>query len=241
MTPRTTADDSNRADPAVLDSIADSVRGSFQTVEDMTQAFIRQAILRGAFRPGERLNLDSIAATLEVSRMPVRASLRQLESEGLVTIHPYRGARVSILTAEQIAEIYELRIVLESYLLEHAMKNLDEAALDELQIILDRLKNADEFGSRVEERQAFYTALYHHADRPRALGHVTHLQTAVGRYLRLQRVDESLVHEELLTLLRSQDVEAAKRWLAEHLKKVSIKLQGLVSEAEAARTARLRG
>lgn len=236
MTPRAASSDSDRVDPAVLQSIADSVRGSFQTVEDMTQAFIRQAILEGAFRPGQRLNLDSIAATLEVSRMPVRASLRQLESEGLLTIHPYRGARVSVLSAEEIAEIYELRIVLESYLLEHAMKNLDEAALDDLQVILDRLRHADEFASRVEERQAFYTALYRHADRPRALAHVTQLQTAVGRYLRLQRVDESLVHGELLSLLRSHDVEAAQRWLSEHLERVSTKLQGLVSEAEAART-----
>src|SRR5690554_1859096 len=115
-----------------LRALAQSVRGSFKTVEEMAQAFIREAIHRGVFRPGERLNLDTIAATLDISRMPVRSSLRPLEAEGLVQIHPHRGATVSVLRPEEIAEMYELRILLECYLIERAMERLDEEALDEL-------------------------------------------------------------------------------------------------------------
>jgi DNA-binding GntR family transcriptional regulator len=215
-----------------LGAIAESVRGSFQTVEDMTQSFIREAILQGIFKPGERLNLDRIAEVLGVSRMPVRASLRQLEGEGLLTIHPYRGARVSSLSAEQIAEIYELRIVLESYLLDKAAEKMDAGAFDTLQESLENLKKSDDTGSSVEARQAFYTTLYQYASRPRALALVVQLQTAVGRYLRLQRVEESPVHENLLDYLRSGEVEPAKRWLAEHLRRVSGTLERLVEQSE---------
>ena len=68
-------------DSDALAAIATSVRGSFQTVEDMAQSFIREAIHQGIFPPGHRLNLDGIAATLGVSRMPVRASLRQAHED----------------------------------------------------------------------------------------------------------------------------------------------------------------
>lgn len=215
-------------DADVLQGIAESVRGSFQTIEEMTQSFIREAIVQGAFPPGQRLNLDRIAATLGVSRMPVRAGLRQLESEGLLTIHPYRGATVSVLTAAEIAEIYELRILLESHLLELVITNLDDDALDALQSEMNDLKASDAHGSRVDKRQAFYETLYARANRPRALAQVNQLRSAVGRYLLLQRVEEGLVHEELLHFLRAQDVEGAKRWLSTHLSRVSVRLQELV-------------
>ena len=78
-----------------LQEVAKDIRGSFLTVEEMTESFIRQAILRGVFRPGERVPQDEIAAALGVSRMPVRASLRPLEAEGLLDIRPQRRCRLA--------------------------------------------------------------------------------------------------------------------------------------------------
>jgi Mn-dependent DtxR family transcriptional regulator len=129
-------------DAQILGHIADSVRGTFKTVEDMTQAFIREAITQGIFRPGQRLNLDSIAESLGVSRMPVRASLRQLENEGLVQINHYRGATVSVLRPSEIAEIYELRILLESYLLKLAIASIDDELVDRLEAIVREMEDA---------------------------------------------------------------------------------------------------
>src|SRR3954463_2354238 len=123
---RTIETEVSEKDAQILSRIADSVRGTFQTVEDMTQSFIREAIMQGVFRPGQRLNLDTIAESLGVSRMPVRARLRQLENDGLVQRHHCRGVTVSVLRADEIAEIYELRILLESYLLKLAIAALDD-------------------------------------------------------------------------------------------------------------------
>lgn len=215
-----------------LAAIAQSVRGSFQTVEEMSQSFIREAIIQGVFRPGERLNLDVIASTLGVSRMPVRASLRQLEGEGLLTIHAHRGASVTVLGAKEIAEVYEMRIVLESYLLGKAMGKIDDAGLEALRAVLEELNASDELPSRLDRRRDFYGVLYSYADSPRAVGLVDNLRAAVGHYLLLQKVEETPVHAELLDLLQNRDLDGARAWLAHHLHRVSERLQHLVNQRD---------
>ncbi|MCU1432689.1 MAG: transcriptional regulator, GntR family [Actinotalea sp.] len=218
------------AGPEELAAIAESVRGSFQTVEDMAQSYIREAIHQGAFPPGHRLNLDSIAATLGISRMPVRASLRQLESEGLLRINAYRGATVSVLRSEEIAEIYELRTLLETYLLERAGERMTDSVLDQLAAIVDELETSQELGPRLERRRSFYQLLYQQAQRPRALEQVNQLRGSVGHYLLLQRVDEHRGHETLLNFLRAGDVAGATAWLQRHLAHVSATLQEMVGD-----------
>lgn len=219
----------------VLDRLAQSVRGTFQTVEDMTQSFIREAILQGHFPPGQRLNLDNIAATLGVSRMPVRASLRQLEGEGLVRIHAHRGVTVSVLQPDEIAEIYELRILLETYLLERAMPHLTEDILRDLRRSAEAMETADDLADGLEIRKDFYERLYALAERPRALGEAKHLRGSVGRYLLLLRVtEEHGGHPGLLSHLEKGDLEGGKKWLRDHLSHVSEELQKLVSENDPA-------
>ena len=218
-----------------LASLAQSRLGSFHTVEAMTETFIRQAILRGVFRPGERLSLDAIAKTLGVSRMPVRASLRQLESEGLVEIQPHRGVTVSSLSAREISEIYELRVVLELYLLERAIAAMDPVSLGRLGDIVEQLEKTESRDERTDRRHDFYAVLYGLADRPRALAQVNNLRASVGRYLLLQRVEEPLEghHGRLLELITAGDVEAAKAWLSRHLEHVAVHLAALVAEVDA--------
>ncbi|MDT5130082.1 MAG: hypothetical protein QOH54_5726 [Mycobacterium sp.] len=216
-------------DAQILGHIADSVRGTFKTVEDMTQAFIREAITQGIFRPGQRLNLDSIAESLGVSRMPVRASLRQLENEGLVQINHYRGATVSVLRPSEIAEIYELRILLESYLLKLAIASIDDELVDRLEAIVREMEDAVDGVEQLERRYQMYEVLYARANRPRALTQVNNLRAAVGRYLLLQRVNEHHSHDELIKHLRARDVKSATKWLVSHLEKVSTKLQAIVA------------
>src|SRR5688500_16830048 len=174
-----------------LHDVAKDVRGTFHTVEGMTESFIRQAILRGVFLPGERLPQDEIAAALGVSRMPVRASLRPLEAEGLLAIRPHRGAIVAAMRREEIAELYEMRLLLEIYLLEHSIANLTDDDVQRLVEPAGRLGGSEELSERLGARRAFYRELYALAGRPRAATLVEQLRDSVGRYLLLQRVDES--------------------------------------------------
>lgn len=215
-----------------LEAVASLVRGAFSTVEEMTESFIREAILQGVLRPGDRLQQDEIAAVLGVSRMPVRASLRQLESEGLLQLRPHRGAVVASLKAAEIAELYELRILLETHLVGLAIGKLTPESLRVLEELAGRLEGTSELPERLELRRTFYRQLYALADRPRAAGLVEQLRASVGRYLLLQRVDETPSgHVGLLPHLQQRDRTGAQSWLTMHLTRVSEELQALVGAA----------
>src|SRR5215470_13449402 len=84
-----------------------------QTVADHVAKILREAIAEGSLAAGTPLRQDELAARFGVSRMPVRDALRLLEAEGIVSIHPTRGAFVARLDASEIGEIYAVRELLE--------------------------------------------------------------------------------------------------------------------------------
>ncbi len=214
-----------------LNEIAATFRTSLQTIEEITVHFVREAILRGIYRPGQRLQQDSIAELLGVSRMPVRAALRKLETEGLVVFNAHRGATVRMLSAEEIAEIYELRILLESHLLELAAERLTPEVLEQLERSADEVRHQTDSSLWIGQRQVFYTQLYGLAERPRTTALIAELRTEVGPYLVLRRVAESPeAHLGVLEHLKRGDLEGAKLWLRDHLQAVSGQLQRMVRE-----------
>ena len=74
---------------------------------------LRQAILKGELKPGERLMEIALAEKLGVSRTPIREAMRKLELEGLVVMIPRRGAQVANITEKDLNDVLEVRITLE--------------------------------------------------------------------------------------------------------------------------------
>src|SRR5690606_20407788 len=146
--------------------------------------------------------------------------------------HAYRGVTVSVLGPAEIAELYELRTLLEGYLIDHALENLDDEMIARLETVVADMEATDDLSARLEKRQEFYQLLYEQADRPRALDLVNHLRGSVGRYLLLQRIDEHRGHKSLMDHVRVRDAEGAKQWLAEHLLRVSQRLQEMAADSE---------
>jgi len=93
--------------PRQVDKPATSSRAAYEVIKDL--------ILDGTFEIDAHLVEADLAAQLDVSRTPVREALRRLASEGLVAFEPNRGARVAGWSAVELAEIFELRALLESY------------------------------------------------------------------------------------------------------------------------------
>jgi len=87
---------------------------SLTTGQDHSYNYLRQGILSGEFESGSRINMEHSAASLGLSRMPVRAAIRQLATEGVVTIYPRRGVRVTSLAPDHRVEPY-LRFFLKLY------------------------------------------------------------------------------------------------------------------------------
>lgn len=111
------------------------------TSTETARQTIRAAILSGEFSPGMRLREAELAERTGVSRTPVREALRLLESEGLITFEPHRGARVSTQSAQELYDLFELRALLEG----HA------AAVAAQRIQADELAHLDELAARMAE------------------------------------------------------------------------------------------
>lgn len=102
--------------------------------DNETAAYValRQAIVEGRYRPGDRLVEQRIAADLNLSRTPIREALRTLEAEGLVVIAVNRGAMVRPIDLAQIDDLYELRARLESFAAFRAVGRVDAEHLDRM-------------------------------------------------------------------------------------------------------------
>jgi len=111
---------------------------------------IRSQILSGKLRPGERLVEDRLSAELGVSRVPVREALLGLSVEGLVNLEPRRGASVVEISPETVAELVEVRALLEGLNARLAARRHDPAIIDELSDALRRGNAAAGAGSAEE-------------------------------------------------------------------------------------------
>lgn len=224
-------DDNETPRPTSIDEIARAAQSQYRTVEEMVVAAIREAVLTGIYGPGDKLPQEKLAQALGASRIPVRAALRQLEAEGLVVFSPHRGATVRTLEPADVQEIYELRILLETFAVRSAIDKVSPEEIDELEEIvreLDRLREGQEW---LALRERFYSRLYTIAQKPLAAELIAKLRADVGRYwLSLRLVDHSsTTHHVIIDAIRAGDAQHAESWFTEHLTSVSEELQRRVA------------
>ncbi len=101
---------------------------------------IRQAIVVGELEPGVRLTETALAERFGVSAAPIREALVQLKHEGLVRILPRRGAYVIGVTEQRIKDMYECRLLLESYAIRRGAERTDEQGLATLSALVDQME-----------------------------------------------------------------------------------------------------
>lgn len=111
-------------------------------LKERIEASLRQAILDGALSPGQKLVEGEIARQFGVSRSPVREAIQELERQGYVVKSPRRGTYVTELTAEDVTEVYTLRLVLEGYAAGVAGRACEPMVLDRMQGLVERMKQA---------------------------------------------------------------------------------------------------
>ncbi len=204
------------------------------TAEEAVTVALRRAIREGVLVPGERLTQSEIAKQLGVSRIPLRDALRRLEAESLVQIDGHRGTRVTVLTASDVAEIYEMRIMLEAACMGYAVSSLTEESAAKLAILAtasedDTLTPSEAFN----RRRSFYDELYCHADRPRMHRAIMQLRDNVDRYhLLSDRAHAHMAHKELAEAISHRDADRAAVVLVEHISESRDDLLGELSAAD---------
>ena len=111
-------------------------------LRDVVFNTLRQAILKGELKPGERLMEIQLANKLGVSRTPVREAIRKLELEGLVLMIPRKGAEVAEITRQDMEDVLEVRTALEELAVKDACDHITDAQLSELKKASSEFKKA---------------------------------------------------------------------------------------------------
>lgn len=198
-----------------------------RTLAEKAFEALHQAIITGELGPGERLPIEELAETLDMSPMPIREALRRLDTAGLVEHVPHRGARVAELSVDDLREIYEVRLALEPMAMRHAAERFDEDDTEIAREALARHVRAYRRGDVLETFAAhtdFHFAFYRAARSRWLLRSITPAWESSERYrLALPgRHDRTLEerraeHERILQACVDGDPDRAARELYAHL------------------------
>jgi DNA-binding GntR family transcriptional regulator len=205
---------------------------------------LRERILNGEFQEGEALIQDAIAREYDVSRMPVREALRQLEASGLVALHLHKGAVVTALPEEEILELFELRARLEGDVLTYAIAKLTDEQLEASSAILSDLESAyrqRDIANWGRLNWEFHRSLYVASLRVRTLAILEGINLQTDRYIRLQLLltgaiaDAEEEHREILRLCTLRDTGRAVPYLRTHILNAGRDLMGALRAHRAAK------
>ena len=208
-----------------------------QTTVTLVVDELRRRIMAGLLSEGQQLRQEALAADLGVSRIPVREALRQLEAEGFVSIQSHRGAVVSKLSLDEIAELFELRIRLESWLLELAIPQMSEHDLQQADEALETMLSNRKIENWGQLNWDFHVALYTPAARPATLRILRRINENMDRYIRLQisltsgQLKAHREHKQILELCRARNVPRAVAVLEQHIVDVRDGLMRQLKEA----------
>lgn len=198
-----------------------------QSLASAVATKLREKIIRGELHEGEQLRQDAIAAEFQVSRIPVREALRQLEAEGLITIVANRGAVVSALSPDEIQEMFEIRAVLECYVLRQAIPNLKDEDFQKAEEVLKDYEGVVEADSDVSSwgqwNWQFHSTLYSKANRPVLMSLLRTLNNNCDRYTRLHLLftrdlhRAGRAHRMLLDACKTRNADLACDTLWRHI------------------------
>jgi len=207
-----------------LDQVLERIpRPRKQATHELVAAVLREAITGGHLAANQPLPQDEIAAQLRVSHIPVREALRQLQSEGLVSYQPNRGATVTALSADEIREIYEIRAILETAAIRAATARLSELELQQAAAILSAAEAATDPTAWGSHDVDFHQLVYHLDGRPRLKELIAGLLRRVDRYwlmhglMLTHRREFEQEHRAMLDALRRRNPDEAARLLDAHL------------------------
>lgn len=195
-------------------------------IREIIYDHIRQAILDGLIKPGQRLVERDIAARFNASRTPVREALRKLETEGFIEYLPRKGVIVRGFNLEEIEEIYSIRKALECLAIRSAINKITDEQIKGLQGIveqLEQLENGSTAQTTYSGLHEFDDVLINTADMPLLKSFLSMLKESLQRYRKInlsslpRRQSAVREHKEILQAVIDRDVERAEKLVCQHI------------------------
>jgi DNA-binding GntR family transcriptional regulator len=212
---------------------------NYKPLRDIVFETLREAIIAGQLRPGERLMEVQIAEELGVSRTPVREAIRKLELEGFVIMVPRKGAYVSDMSIKDVTDVFEIRRALEGLAAELAAERMTEDELEELERLLVRTAETTtklDVSSTVDMDTGFHQVIYEASRNEKLSDMLYHLREQIQRFRtqslsrpgRLRRV--LVEHQEIVDALQQRDAELARQLAEQHIDSAEIALLAVFQE-----------
>ncbi len=189
--------------------------------------YLKENLLSGRFKPGERLTEEYLAGELGVSRTPIREALHKLEQEGLIQALETRGFRVASDSQEEMEELFEIRSILEGYALRCVCERVSDKDLEELEGYIQKAEES--FEHNKVDKIFHYNTQFHdtlHAlisHKPR----LHHMMADMRKYVLRYRKDTLHYHfgskrsieghRKIMMALRLKDPELCERIMRAHI------------------------
>lgn len=195
-------------------------------LRDVVFNTLRQAILRGELKPGERLMEIQLANKLGVSRTPIREAIRKLELEGLVLMIPRKGAEVAEITEKSLRDVLEVRRALEELAVQLVCEKITEEEIEELKAAAREFENVLKDGDITKIAEAdvrFHDVIYMATDNQKLIQLLNNLREQMYRfrveYLKREEVRPQLLaeHEEIIATIERREKATATKVVCEHI------------------------
>lgn len=206
-------------------------------LRDVVFNTLRQAILRGELKPGERLMEIQLANKLGVSRTPIREAIRKLELEGLVLMIPRKGAEVAEITEKSLKDVLEIRRALEDLAVRLACEKITKEDLKELKKAGDEFKKVLKSQDITEVAEAdvrFHDVIYLATDNPKLIQLLNNFREQMYRfrveYLKKDEVRPQLLaeHDEIIKYITEGNKEEASRVVTRHIENQALTVQDVI-------------
>ncbi|WP_164659552.1 GntR family transcriptional regulator [Tropicibacter sp. Alg240-R139] len=197
-----------------------------KSLKELALEHLRESIVDGTLSMGQALSERGISEDLGVSKSPVREALAQLRDEGLVHIEPQKGVRVFTLSEEEVAQICDFRLAIESAAFELALERSAEGLAREMEDNVAKMKVAQRKGDVKEYLAldtAFHQLIFKHAGNlylassyERYVGKIAALRTHLSglpRHTELSFAE----HKDLAIAVRKKDMPTVRSLLVEHI------------------------
>lgn len=198
----------------------------YKTREEIVTDAIREAILRGQFRPGDKLDQQELADNLGVSRSPVREALRTLVAEDLAIHYPHRGTVVRERTIDELKELLFVRKLLEGAAAKRAAPHIDDQRLRQLEAIIDEAENSTDLERVLTLNNMFHITMYAAVEQPQMISMIQSLRNQIAPYNRLylevkdRKETAWREHRRIYEVCRLRDGDLAEKETHQHLEQV---------------------
>lgn len=212
---------------------------AYLPLRDVVFHTLREAILKGELKPGERLMELQLAAKLGVSRTPIREAIRMLEQEGLAVTIPRRGAEVAKMTEKDMEDVLQVRDALDELAVSIACELINEEELAELRRTMGEFEEYTKTGDLKHIAEAdvkFHDIIYHATRNPKLENILNNLREQMYRYrveyLKNEKNYPVLIkeHNEIIEGLALRDKEKAIAAMHEHVENQANAVKEIIRE-----------